>query len=383
MGGTAMALAACTATDDATQHPADEEAVVRQVTMRICLQPDMDMTTGGTPLTRAKGDPGTYEHFDFPRYFYVYAVGFTDEGGAYPESAGGTVCPVVLDGPTEVNRIDVGTKDWEKYNMYVDPPQTLNDSVYGSKQNVTFKVPSNSITKLRFYVAASPVPLKHDGHELGVGDQVLKSGHNESHVLGLRFDVDNDLISAGLHNVYSSPYNYAPAGSPYNGEYYYTINDPTTTGDITRIIYHVAAKVDVIWNVAKERQSSVRITHVEARKLKQRDCLLFKPTENTWTTSGDNNDEANNYSMPLMQDDVGRQWYGREYFYTIPYRDNFYVHLHLRKNGDDDDAVGYNLRLKKDLTPAAYSIFTPWLRTDLRFTGPFNYNATETEIVIP
>ena len=356
--------------------------------LTVCLQPDMDLTT------RAMGDPGTYEHFGYPRYFYVYVVGFTAAEGDYPESSGGTVCPLKDASDNDINRVDVGTdpSKWLHYLMTVDPPQTLLDSIYGCTQTVIFKLPSDAITKLRFYVAASPTPLKHDGHELGVkvddDDQVLKAGNTESDVLNLMFDVDDDL-KGHLQDLYSSPYNYRPLTSPYTGLYYYTITDPTKSEDITRIIYHVASKVDVKWNVAEEQQDNFCISYVQARKLKKKNCLLFRPTENAWTAA----DESDNDSKDLMDDDVARQWYGRQYFYTIPYRkddnDNgqwdsgentFDVNLHILKNGDDKNTYntgGYNLLYHRSLPSPTYDVFVPWVRTDLRFTNNMTYGDVE------
>ena len=393
---TALALWACSTDDSPGTQPEPERRL--QLNMTICLQPDIDVTetaagddSRNNATTRALGDPGTYEHFAFPGYFYVYAVGFTDAGGAYPEATGGTVCPLVINeggSNVEVNRVSVSTdpSNWNRYYMYVDPPQTLGDSVYGSVQNVSFKVPAG-LTKMRFYIAASPVPLKHDGHELGVkvgsDDQVLKATNNESDVLGLMFDVEDNLKDH-LRDVYSSPYNYAPTGQPYYGLYYYTVPSPDErgvvsgeigSGDITRIIYHVASKVDVMWNIDKDRQADNRITYIEARKLKQKNCYLFRQMENTW----DATDDVNNYSLSLMAGDIGRQWYGRQYFYTIPYKKDgkFDVNLHILKAPDSKESnpapTGYNLQYRRDLSASAYSIFTPWVRADLRFTHDITY----------
>ena len=376
--GLAM-FAACEKTDDGGME-AEEERLCH-LKMTVCLQPEQDMTT------RAMGDPGTYERFGHPRYFYVYVVGLTDADVS-------KVLPLKDAENNETNRIDLGSDAvWTPYLMTVDPPQTLLDSIYGCTRQVTFKLEDESITKLRIYVAASPVPLKSGGKELGVkvgdDDLVLGSSHHEEDVLGLMFDVDDDLLAAGLQNVYASPYNYAPTQT-YGGEYYYTIYEPRKSEDITRIIYHVAAKVDVMWNVAEERQQDLRISHIEARKLKKKGCLLFRPTENTWDNASDGLD-GNHYTKVLLDGsdpsdlDVGRQWYGRQYFYTIPYRNTnvFDINLHVLKNGDDVATYqdgGYNLTIHKSLPSPQFDIFTPWLRTDLVVSSELTYSGTPVEI---
>lgn len=375
---TSSLLSSCTA-DEATPP----SSAMGQARLTICLQPEAYMPTR-TP--RTPGDPGTYEHLRYPRYFYLYPVAFTSEvydptnpeKDDIPVQGGGTVCALKDGENNDVNRIDVGDDplDWNHYYMYVDPPQTLNDSVYGSTHTVSFALPSSDITLIRFFVAASAVPLMRkvgdEWVELGIGSQVLGAANTETDVLNLMFDVPDEQIPY-LQDIYSSPYNYAPAAPPYNGYYYYTIFDPTQPIDITRIIYHVAAKVDIDWNVDPARQADYRITHIEARRLKQRNCYLFRQTENEWTSA----DKDNNYSQVIMDADVGQQWYGRQYFYTIPYGPTFNTQLHIRKNGDDASAVGYNLKLTKSMAP--FPIFTPWLRADLRFTSGMDYSPTEKE----
>ena len=80
-----------------------------------------------------------------------------------------------------------------------------------------------------------------------------------------------------------------------------------------------------------------------------------------------------------MDDDVSRQWYGRQYYYAIPYQvDNKYaVYLHMLKNGDDktsNASSGYNLTIKR---PLLSNIFVPWLRGDLKFTNTITYGDVE------
>jgi len=377
--GLVMLMVACGMDDASQQGDQTRQETLRRVTLTICLQSDITADAGDT-THRAMGDPGTSAFFRFPRYFYVYPVAFTSDAAPDYALGGGRVLPMKDALGNDCNRVDIGddANQWERYLMTVDPPQTLMDSVYGSKQSIVFKATAD-ITLMRFYVAASWTPLTYRGEELGTGASVLDGDNNEADVLALMFDADDAATQAHLQDIYSSPYNYKPAGAPYGGKYYYTITDLEHGGDITRIIYHVAAKVDVMWNVAKAKQHDLRVTHVEARQLKQKNCLLFRPTENTWTSA----DDAANYSkvlMDKMDNDVSRQWYGREYYYTIPYGQYFYTHLHLLKYGEAGD--GFNVRLKKDLSPPAFSVFTPWLRTDLNITGDMTYSATEIEIDI-
>ena len=141
------------------------------------------------------------------------------------------------------------------------------------------------------------------------------------------------------------------------------------------MLYHVAAKVDMMWNVDKTLQEDNRLTYIQARNLKQVGCKLFKPTENTWTSD----DDDSHYTFDLMDNDVSRQWYGRQYYYAIPYRvdSKYAINLHMLKNGDDkaaNESSGYNLTIKRTLLS---DIFVPWLRGDLKFTNTITYGNAE------
>lgn len=348
------------------------QAVPFTLPIELMLQPEEDMAA-----TRAPGDPGTWEKFRFPRYAYIYLVAF---GDAFPA---GKVCEL------DTNEDGVGegnlwpeelTTGWSKATNSQEVPQTLNDSIYRhTSLEAHFMLPSGT-TSARVYIAASYEPLKKNG----VAIPTLTADNTEAHVLNLTFDADESAFRNNLQNLYSTPYNYRPAATPYNGNYYGTVNLKTRV--IRMMLYHVAAKVDVKWNVAEDKQDDYYISYIQARQLKQKNCLLFRPTENTWTSAdaddGDPGNGAENYSLDLVDSDIGQQWLGRRYFYAIPYGPTYYIHLHFLKNGDDKATyatTGYNLKLTKAMS--AFPVFTPWIRADLRFTtdGIANYSSDEIE----
>lgn len=347
----------------------DEEEQVRRgqeipftLPIELFLQPDVDVAT-----TRAPGDPGTYEKFKFPRYVYVYLVAF---GNNFTT---GKVCELDMneDGIGEGNLWpDVLTTGWTKSTNGIEVPQTLGDSIYRHTLfDAHFMIPAGT-TSAKVYIAASYEPLKKNGAAI----PTLTEANTEADVLGITFDADETDFQKNLQNLYSTPYNYMPAASPYNGDYYGTVK--LNSGIIKMMLYHVAAKVDVKWNIAEDKQDDYYISYIQARQLKQKNCLLFKPTENTWTSA----DDAANYSLNLVDGDIGQQWLGRRYFYAIPYGTTYDIHLHFLKNGDDKATyatTGYNLKLTKDMR--AFPVFTPWIRADLRFTtdGIMTYNDTE------
>ena len=327
--------------------------------IELLLQPDVEAAT-----TRAPGDPGTWEKFKFPRYAYIYLVAFGDT------FTGGKVCELDTDedGTGEGNLWpEVLTTGWSKATNSDNVPQTLGDSIYRhTSLQAHFMLPSGT-TSARVYIAASHERLKKNGTDI----PTLTASNTEADVLAITFDAGDADFRSNLQNLYSTPYNYMP-----NGSYYGTVNLKTRV--VRMMLYHVAAKVDVKWNVAEDKQDDYYISYVQARQLKQKNCQLFKPTENTWTSA----DDAANYSLDLVDGDIGRQWLGRQYFYAIPYGPTYNIHLHFLTNGHDKTtyaATGYNLKLTKGMS--AFPVFTPWIRADLRFTtdGITNYSADEIE----
>ncbi len=326
--------------------------------IELLLQPEVEAAT------RVPGDPGTWEKFKYPGHVYIYLVAFGDD---FTE---GKVCELDQneDGEGDGNLWpEVLTTDWTQTTNSDEVPQTLNDSIYKhTSLSANFILPTGT-KSAKIYIAASymPLTLKKDG----VAITKLTEANTEAHVLAITFDADEATLRSNLQNLYSTPYNYMP-----NGSYYGTVNLKTRV--VRMMLYHVAAKVDVKWNVAEDKQDDYYISYIQARQLKQKNCQLFKPTENTWTSA----DDAANYSLDLVDGDIGQQWLGRQYFYAIPYGPTYNIHLHFLKNGNDKDtyaATGYNLKLTKDMTD--FPVFTPWIRADLRFTtdGIMDYSATE------
>ena len=334
---------------------------------RLTLPVGFAIAAETTEETRAMGDPGTYESFRIPDYAYVYLVVDLEGGGT-------AVCiPTDLHNNELTNPITLSTdpEAWLKEVNTYDNPQSRNDSIYRYLSYLHFKVPNDAL-RGRLYMAMTEKTLP-DLTAITLGDG---TGHStEADVLSMTFNVDNTLRGY-LQDIYATPYNYRP-----NGTYYGTISDvsATSAGRLSIMLYHVAAKVDLMWNVAPERQHDLRLSYIQARQLKQQNCLLFKPTENTLIAT----DYSANYSVDLMDGDIGQQWYGRQYFYTIPYNDGgrFRINLHLLKNGDDKVAnqnSGYNLTLSKALTSVS-AVFSPWVRGDLKFTSNMDYkNETKT-----
>lgn len=327
----------------------EKEHRILQLDLSLALQSDGDM-----PETRAPGDPGTYEKFVFPEHAYIYLVAEKNDGTT-------TVCKRTNEKGDEQAGLQITLEEtnWRKTIHTLTVPQTVGDSVYVYLDKLYFKIPS-ATTVARLYVAMS----KQQFNNLS---SITAETSTEGNVQSMTFDIPS---SDAIQHIYSSPYNYE-----IDNRYYGTVTISSESARLSLMLYHVAAKVDMMWNVDKTLQATNRITYIQARKLKKKNCLLFKPTENTWTDA----DDASNYTFDLMDADVSRQWYGRQYYYTIPYQigNKYPIYLHILKNGDNKDTYvndGYNLTIKRTPTSA---VFVPWLRGDLKFTNAIDYGNVE------
>ena len=82
-----------------------------------------------------------------------------------------------------------------------------------------------------------------------------------------RAAADQQRDRAAIQHIYSSPCNYQ-TGSTYYG----TVDVTSESNRLSLMLYHVAAKVDLMWNVDKTVQADNRLTYIQARRLKQQGC---------------------------------------------------------------------------------------------------------------
>src|SRR3712207_6744432 len=79
-----------------------------------------------------------------------------------------------------------------------------------------------------------------------------------------------------LKDIYTSPYNYK-----IGGKYYGEVTDyATDCPSVDMVLYHVAARLDLDWNVAPAIQPNVRLSGISVSDLKKENCYLFRPMEN-------------------------------------------------------------------------------------------------------
>ena len=214
-------------------------------------------------VTRALGDPGTYEQFHLPQYIYLFLCN---------ESTNGTESVIYQKIEIPDNEL---TSSWEK-------TVSGTDSIYTYKGNVSINLPLNRRNG-KIYAAASYKPL-HTTNASSSMPEDGKSNHlsfncerpstfgdpnypreyiNESKTYtddtyGTEDAVKNIIFSNitlrnYMQDVYSTPYNKTDD----KGVYYGTITDyASNVPNINIVLYHVATKVDVQWSIDEDYQGT-------------------------------------------------------------------------------------------------------------------------------
>lgn len=211
-------------------------------------------------VTRALGDPGTYEQFHLPRYIYLFLCN---------ESTNGTESVIYQKIEIPDNEL---TSSWEK-------TVSGTDSIYTYKGNVSINLPLNR-SNGKIYAAASYIPLhttnvsssedKKSNHlsfncamPNKFGDSYPREYINESKTYtddtyGTEDAVKNIIFSNitlrnYMQDVYSTPYNKTDD----KGVYYGTITEyASNVPNINIVLYHVATKVDVQWSIDEDYQGT-------------------------------------------------------------------------------------------------------------------------------
>lgn len=131
-----------------------------------------DEPTSALAVTRALGDPGTYEQFHLPRYIYLFLCN---------ESTNGTSS--VIYQKIEIPAAEL-TSAWDKI-------VSGNDSIYTYKGNVSINLPLNR-SKGKIYAAASYMPLHSSGAK-NTDKTEPKSGNHLSFYTQLQIPFHQDV----------------------------------------------------------------------------------------------------------------------------------------------------------------------------------------------
>ncbi|MBR3647475.1 MAG: hypothetical protein IKN59_03685 [Paludibacteraceae bacterium] len=316
------------------------------------------------PDRRVMGDPGTKEQFALPNYIY-YFIAKEESEGVWKVS--------------QIETATAGVSDWVK-KRYLGPYDTEGDSVYQYTEELHLLLEKSKTERFngRVYIVASAVELTFDK----TLKSELKSGSSLDDLLNLKFTM-NDGVKSNLQNIYSTPYNYNAYGA-YYGSFYKEQNVP----HLNLVLYHVAAKVDLMWNVADDMRikadpsDAVRLTYMKVQNLYAGPCYVFKPMRNKLASKVSEGGYA--IDNIVTATDEGRWWEGRYYFYAIPYvaedetsdgKVYFPLQMVMRTNGSGDN---YQPTLNMQIDTTA--VFVPWLRANFNLTQPLE-DKIETKFV--
>lgn len=295
---------------------------------------------------RVPGDPGTFEDFDRPNHAYVFVAFHQNVSGVKD-----TIVSCVLD-------TAILSSDWEK-----------RDTVYYYNKTFLMGIPNKDyIVDANVYLAASNVSLalKKNGGASVVKETKSTWPTKESEIHDLTFYVDDELQD-GLQHIYSSPYNYKPDGEHYYGRVSYFA---TKVPYIHMLLYHVASKVDLMWNVPDTARTKLRVTNVKVKNLFKGDAYLFKPTKTEETKFSDG------YTPDAIAgDSPGTWWAGRKYFYTMAYQATISEKVvfplrveievkEMKTEGTPKDTFDITFK-KAELD----TVFAPWMRGQITISN--------------
>ena len=386
MAVAALLVASCSSHDD-------DSVPMQTVTMPIKLAIPAEGFGDPTRATEA-GDPGTFETFKLPQYLYVFL---------YSEYVEGTTTnPTVI-----YKKIDLtdGSSSKDDKQLYVSQywkkvKADNGDSLYTYNGDLSIDLPLQRTTG-KVYVAASYWDLESGETEFKTNDGKSPSAlTSEEDIKNLCFTIGDADFRSTIQDLYSTPYNYKINNE---NEYYGTLKDYSSkVPRIDMVLYHVAARVDISWNVAAdteaetlELQKQLKITFQEPKYNYQTPCLLFRPMENELTNRKETYPKEKYDLDQLVSMNPGNHWYGRQVYYTIPYK---YINSGSDYNGklllnwrmlvnqkDANGEIKYNTKDDKETSGKTITIgvdwptdnvFVPSIRGVIRVKSNFTVNTT-------
>ena len=295
---------------------------------------DASLTAGaaGAKATRAEGDPGTYEKFQLPSHLYIYLINTSISGA--PSKV---LTPEGMDIKTGYT---LDPKKWTKTTTQ----DNNKDSIYTYTDQIRIIIPEDR-SKGVVYAAMSSVPItvNYTGTDLA----------NATFALG---DAAKGKESEALKNLYSSPYN-----NPVNGTYYGTVSDYKSNSPyINMVLYHVASKLDLQWNVDAKVQSTVKLSKIELRGLSS-GGYLFKPLKNTSASTS-------TYYSETFSLDAGSQWYGRQATYVIPVNNGGSYQFSMTLTNSAGSAATTTPATATVTPSTSNNVFAPWMVGTVKIT---------------
>ena len=313
-----LLLMACKG-DDSSENTLRTDAGQLPIVLRIPASDDY--------VTRAPGDPGEDGYaIELPTRLYLYIVTEKETG------------QTLLSSSTK----DLTADRWQRVVSGDEACYNYNEPI---RVALSEDIAPDSRKAIRVYAAVTPKDFAAIGT---VGET-----SSEEQLRNLTFSLQADATGSYdyIRDIYATM-----ADHTVGGNYYGTAQNPKTeTPSVSLTLYHVAAKVDVIWNVATDKQSAVRMRQIGIAGLRREGCYLFRPMKNSTATT--------DTYRAVTTADVGSQWMGRHSFYIMPCTEDNVMPLefHLWQDGDDSaDGYKQTIHITQDET-----VFAPWVRQDI------------------
>lgn len=370
-----LALTACT-------HDEWSDTGTRTVPIRLSV-----MTNEGKSQ-RTPGDPGLKDEFALPSHAYIYVL---TNNMPNEDPAGNTTLASFGDVTGNGHLL----LDPDKWVPDADHPE-----IYRYSGDININMPLDAKSgRVMAAVASREIP----GLVLPEAPTIESISRMTYSVPDAAAEVQNDFMK----NLYSTPYNLvyrydattkrlvgAPLAPTEENRvdrlYYGTIHDAgEKISYVDVILYHVAARLDVKWEVAEELRDNNAVTFFEVQNLPQSPCYLFRPTENvddrvnpertSYTTV--QNRTLVNTSKADGNLDPSTYWQGRRVIYVPQhYRrkadgQNYYpFDVRLGRNGDkiDTPAAGKTQTFEQPFT-ALDPVFTSWNAVNVRINTAITY----------
>lgn len=324
------ALAACSSTDPSVE----DGHVVRMPIVLAIPANNAELTTGstGAKATRAEGDPGTYEQFQLPKYLYIYLIN---------TSINGDKTDVLKpEGMSWEAGYSLDSKKWTKTTTQ----DNNKESIYTYTDQIRIIIPEDRKTGV-VYAAMSTVPISVTYTGNDVANATFSLGSN----------VAKGQESEALKNLYSSPYNLIK-----DNQYYGTVSDYNSNSPyINMVLYHVASKLDVQWNVDASVQSKIILKKITLTGLSS-GGKLFKPLENTASSS-------TTYSETFTIKE-GSQWYGRQATYVIPVKQSDGTYQFPMTLTNSESSIVKTKTATATPPTTANTVFVPWIYGTVKVT---------------
>ena len=317
----------------------DDDALRATVQMPVSLVlPAEAIETRALP-----GDPGTWEKFNQPKHLYLF---------------------VVLQGNLDGAANAVGIfQEYQPLNGSWVKTAVNGDSVYKYAGNIQVSIPEGVRTQGAVYAATSFTALTLKNTPTNEGSYASW----DDAINAIKAVTFTPADYNNLQDIYSSPYNLKiDDDNNQNTDkiYYGTVQDVASAQPNVDnlMLFHVAAKVDLLWNVADNVQSDIRLTGMTVNGL-SRTGYLFRPNENGVPA----HDPTYTRAIPI---NIGNQWDGRAYFYAIPYSNgtNYPLTLALDMKADgksEKKGVLLNIPYQTNDTDP----FTHWMRGNITING--------------